>query len=90
MELSADDPIVLEYAERGIEPYRSFLPPEVLEELRRTLIFAMISHPYPQALIRQIRTPQVIESHVETTGGGPAHELQTARPKGVAGRGRKP
>jgi hypothetical protein len=90
--ISPDDPLVLEFAEEGVAPYRGLLPPEALEELRTTLIWAMISHPYPQALIAQLHKRGAVQKSTTTKKNGlPGETAERAHPAPIPlNGGRKP
>jgi hypothetical protein len=71
-DLSPDDPLILELVEEEVAAYRDLLPPEALEELRRTLVLATLSHPYPQALVRQLKKTAAVQKSGTRAAGEPA------------------
>lgn len=50
-----DDVIIEAVVERVLAPYLAILPPNKLEDFRRSLRFGMATHPDAQAILAQLR-----------------------------------
>lgn len=50
-----DDVIIEAVVERVLAPYKGIMPPNKLEDFRRSLRFGMATHPNAQAILAQLR-----------------------------------
>lgn len=74
------DPVLEAEVERALLPYRSLLPPELLEEMQRLLRLGATTHPYPTQLMRQIRPPANVEESGEVGIGAELAKPSTMPP----------
>jgi hypothetical protein len=85
MTKTLDDPILDAAVERAIVPLLGLLPPDVLEEKRRSLRLGLASHPRAQDILRRLRArPPVQQSGTVVTDGFEEAEPDAGRGTGGA------
>ena len=75
-DLNDFDPILVETVERSLEPYKKALSPQLIDVLREEALVLLTHHPYPAALVQQIRV-----------GDRPMLQHSTTQPKNDAAKG---
>ncbi len=60
-----------EAIERALAPYVSRFPAATIETMREQMREYATTHPYPVALVRQLETAVVKESHTRAKNGAP-------------------
>jgi hypothetical protein len=84
------DPLVTEYVEAALDPYRDKMPPEDLEVFRLRLILHYETHPEAVALLNEIRAEQQEKERRPVGRSGPrarpeADELAPGAPRKTGG-----
>jgi hypothetical protein len=77
MTKTLDDPIVDAAVERALAPLVGLLPPDVLEEKRRSLRLGLATHPRAQDILRRLRARPL----VQRSGTVLTNDLQGAHPE---------
>jgi hypothetical protein len=89
------DPALIEIVERKLAPYRGRVSPEMLEHFRQEALLLLSTHPYPAALLKQLKPPTVVDhsTSVPTADGATAEKNGSATPPATSGerskRGRR-
>ena len=84
------DPILLDIIERRLAPYLPLLSPAQAERFREEAIIQLTHHPYPAALIRQLRVSatgvETKESGVLPKGGSGSETMRPSEEQASGGR----
>ena len=77
--IDTQDPIVLAQVERALEPYRAFVPPDLLQVFREELIYAMTEGPVLKELVNRLRDRPAVEH----SGATPTQEADADKKAGA-------
>ncbi|MCC6553529.1 MAG: hypothetical protein IT372_10985 [Polyangiaceae bacterium] len=82
------DPILAEIVEAELAPYRGLVSPEMLDFFREEALVLLSTHPYPVALIEQLRAVAEPDTTTKRTKDPGAQDQEPSRRSGDGQRGR--